>query len=86
MGIGSVVGMPVPGTMTSVNWEYTQNPDLVFGIPVVGYRKADGGYLENCQLEPDYKVANTTETLSEGRDLQLEKAVEILLRQIDGKE
>jgi hypothetical protein len=46
-GIGKVVGMPVPGTMTSVSWERLQDPSLVFGIPVVGYRKADGTYLEN---------------------------------------
>ena len=37
-GIGKLVGMPVPGTMTSVSWERLQDPSLVFGIPVVGYR------------------------------------------------
>ena len=36
--IGKLVGMPVPGTMTSVSWERLQDPSLVFGIPVVGYR------------------------------------------------
>lgn len=84
-GIGSVVGMPVPGTMTSVNWETTQDPTLVFGIPIVGYRTAEGTYLENSQLEPDFKVANSPESLAEGRDMQLEKAVEILLEQIDSE-
>lgn len=82
-GIGSIVGMPVPGTMTSVNWETTQDPTIIFGIPVVGYRKADGTYLENSQLEPDFKVMNTPESLAEGRDLQIEEAVRILLQQID---
>ena len=38
-------GMPVPGTMTSVTWETLQDPTLYFGIPVVGYRTADGSYL-----------------------------------------
>ena len=32
-GIGKLVGMPVPGTMTSVSWERLQDPSLVFGIP-----------------------------------------------------
>ena len=40
--IGKLVGMPVPGTMTSVSWETLQDPSLVFGIPIVGYRLADG--------------------------------------------
>ena len=35
-GIGSIVGMPVPGTMTSVNWETLQDASMYFGIPVVG--------------------------------------------------
>ncbi len=83
MGIGKVVGMPVPGTMTSVSWERLQDPTLVFGIPVIGYRLDDGSYLENTQLEPDVEVANSPEQVVEGRDEQLERAVEELLRQID---
>jgi tricorn protease len=81
--IGKVVGMPVPGTMTSVSWERLQDASLVFGIPVVGYRTADGSYLENKQLEPDVKVANTPEQIVNGRDEQLETAVNALLQQID---
>lgn len=81
--IGSLVGMPVPGTMTSVNWETLQDPTLYFGIPVVGYRTADGSYLENKQLEPDVKVANSKELVVEGRDEQLEAAVKQLLKEID---
>lgn len=81
--IGKVVGMPVPGTMTSVSWERLQNPALVFGIPVVGYRTASGAYLENSQLEPDVVVANTPELVVCGRDEQLERAVKTLLEQID---
>ncbi len=82
-GIGKLVGMPVPGTMTSVNWVTLQDPTLVFGIPVIGYRTAEGNFLENSQLEPDIKVANTPEALTAGEDLQLRAAVESLLRDID---
>ena len=81
--IGKVVGMPVPGTMTSVSWERLQNPALVFGIPVVGYRTAEGKYLENSQLNPDITVANTPEMVVCGRDEQLERAVKTLIGQID---
>jgi Tol biopolymer transport system component/C-terminal processing protease CtpA/Prc len=77
--IGKLVGMPVPGTMTSVSWETLQDPTLVFGIPIVGYRLPDGSYLENKQLEPDFKIANAPGVLAAGKDQQLEKAVEELL-------
>ena len=83
--MGLIVGKPVPGTMTSVNWETLQDPTLYFGIPVVGYRKADGTYLENDQLEPDIDVENTKELVVTGRDEQLEAAVKALLKQIDSK-
>lgn len=82
-GLGSIVGMPVPGTMTSVNWETMQDPALVFGIPVVGYRTKEGTYLENSQLEPDYLVRNKAEEVVNGRDEQIEVAVRELLKQID---
>ena len=59
-GMGKLVGMPVPGTMTSVNWETLQDPSLIFGIPVIGYRTAEGNYLENSQLEPDIKAVSYT--------------------------
>lgn len=81
-GLGKLVGMPVPGTMTSVSWERLQDPSLVFGIPVVGYRLPDGSYLENSQLEPDIKVANSPETIVKGEDTQLKAAVEELLKEL----
>lgn len=83
--IGKLVGMPVPGTMTSVSWETLQDPSLVFGIPIIGYRLPDGSYLENSQLEPDIKVANSPETVVKGEDMQLKTAVDELLKEIDSQ-
>ena len=83
MGIGKVVGAPVPGTMTSVNWVTMQDPTMVFGIPVVGYRTAQGNYLENTQLEPDIKVLVNPGEEIQGEDKQLKAAVESLLKDID---
>ena len=84
-GLGKLVGMPVPGTMTSVSWERLQDPSLVFGIPVVGYRLPDGSYLENSQLEVDIEVSNAPETIVRGEDTQLKVAVEALLKEIDAR-
>ena len=80
--MGKLVGAPVAGTMTTVSWEYLQDPSLVFGIPVVGYRKADGTYLENDQLEPDVKILNNPATIVEGEDTQLKVAVETLMKDL----
>lgn len=85
LGLGKLVGMPVPGTMTSVNWVTMQDPSLVFGIPVVGMRTPEGNYLENTQLEPDIKVANNPADAVKGIDSQLKAAVDELLKEIDNK-
>jgi Tol biopolymer transport system component/C-terminal processing protease CtpA/Prc len=79
LGIGKLLGMPVPGTATAVWWE-TMIDGTVFGIPQVGVMGQDGKYLENTQLEPDIKVDNSYEKLTIGVDEQLEKAVEELMK------
>lgn len=80
--MGSLVGMPVPGTMSSVTWETLQDPSLYFGLPVVGYRTEQGNWLENTQLEPDVKVRNTPEKMAAGVDEQLEAAVKELMKEV----
>lgn len=85
-GLGKTVGMPVAGTGTFVWWETLIDPTMVFGIPQVGYRTLGGGkFLENTQLEPDYLVANDPALVAQGRDQQLEKAVEVLLQELPKK-
>lgn len=83
--LGKVVGMPVPGTMSSVNWITMQDPSMVFGIPVTAFRTADGNVLENTQLEPDILVENKPEDVVKGKDAQLETAVKELLKEVDSK-
>ncbi len=84
--MGKLVGMPVPGTMSSVTWETLQDNTLYFGLPVIGYRTEEGNYLENSQLEPDVKVKNTPEKLAQGIDEQLETAVRELLKDLESFE
>jgi Tol biopolymer transport system component/C-terminal processing protease CtpA/Prc len=80
--LGETVGMPVPGTATAVWWERLHTGDLIFGIPQVGTKGQDGVYLENSELQPTYKVAIPPELAAEGRDTQIEKAVEVMLKQL----
>ena len=80
LGLGKLIGTSVPGTMTAVWWESQIDPSIVFGIPQVAVKDMRGNYLENQDLEPDIEVHNTPASILEGRDLQLEKAVEVLLQ------
>lgn len=82
LGIGKLVGMPVPGTMTAVWWETQIDPTIVFGIPQVGVVDMNGKYIENQELQPDVLVNNDPNSMTEGRDLQIEKAVEVLLNDL----
>jgi Tol biopolymer transport system component/C-terminal processing protease CtpA/Prc len=79
-GVGKTLGMPVPGTGTFVWWENQIDPTLRFGIPMGGWRTPDGKFCENNQLEPDVKVRNEPETMSAGRDQQIEAAVKELMK------
>ncbi|MEM9547252.1 MAG: S41 family peptidase [Bacteroidota bacterium] len=82
LGIGKLIGMPVPGTGTAVWWERLQN-GMVFGIPQVGMVDNEGDYLENKQLEPDIKVANDPEKVIKGEDQQIEAAVKEMLKTVE---
>ena len=82
LGIGKLIGAPVPGTMTAVWWETQIDPTLIFGIPQVGVKDMSGKYLENQQLQPDIEIYNSPESQLEGKDIQLEKAVEEMLKTI----
>jgi Periplasmic protease len=78
LGVGKLIGTPVPGTMTAVWWERQIDPSIVFGIPQVGCVDNDGDYLENKQLEPDIEVYNKPEDVVAGKDSQIEEAVKSL--------
>lgn len=81
--IGKLIGMPVPGTSTAVWWESQIDPTIVFGIPMIAFWGIEEDRaLENLQLEPDVKVENPFEKVLYGKDMQLKKAVEELLKEL----
>ena len=86
LGLGKLIGAPVPGTMTLVWWENQINSQIVVGFPQVGtWSVQEGRYLENAQLEPDILVYNDPASLLEGKDPQLEAAVREMLDQTAAK-
>lgn len=80
-GLASLVGMPTPGYVI-----YTSGSRLVDGtsirLPNTGVYRVDGSPTENMGQEPDYRVDITPEEYFAGKDPQLDKAIEVLLKQI----
>ena len=86
LGLGKLIGAPVPGTMTAVWWENQIDPSIVFGIPQVAVTAVkEGRYIENMQIEPDILVYNDPASVLRGEDKQLEAAVAEMLKEIDKK-
>jgi tricorn protease len=83
LGIGPLIGMPVPGTCTFAGGGQLLD-GLRFGVPGMGVKDpGTGRFLENWQTEPDIRVANEYHMISAGRDQQLEAAVRELLRIVE---
>jgi C-terminal processing protease CtpA/Prc len=81
LGIGPLIGMPVPGTCTFAGWAGL--PDGTrWGVPGMGVKNNEGQYLENLQTYPDIQVMNEFNVRAQGRDQQLEAAVAELMRLI----
>ena len=85
LGIGEVVGAPVPGTMTAVWWETQIDPSMVFGIPQVTNKGNDGTILENTQLLPDLIIYNDPAEIEAGKDAQLEGATLRVLEKLSAQ-
>jgi tricorn protease len=82
LGIGKTIGMPVPGTCSYAGWEVLQDGSTRWGAVPVSLKNGKGEWLENNETVPDFQVKNEPGVISKGRDQQLEKAVEELLKLI----
>lgn len=85
LGIGEVIGAPIPGTMTAVWWENQIDPNVIFGIPQVTNLSTEGKPLENTQLNPDIIIYNAPGDVEKGVDSQLEGAVRHLMNKTKKK-
>ena len=83
LGLGKLVGMPVPGTGTAAVGERQLVPGLSIGIPQGGtYYPGDNHPTENHQLVPDILINNDYSAILTGKDQQIEAAVKELLKKI----
>ncbi|SFT12485.1 S41 family peptidase [Sphingobacterium wenxiniae] len=81
LNIGKTVGMPVPGTCSFAGWEMLPNGVMWGAVPISAKNKA-GEWLENNETKPTFEVKNLPEVIAQGKDQQLEKAIQELLQDI----
>lgn len=79
--IGKTVGMPVPGTCSFAGWEGLPDGSY-WGVVPVSAKNIEGKWMENLQTDPEFKVKNMPGIIDKGRDQQLEKAIEELLKSV----
>lgn len=82
LGIGKLIGKPVPGTGTAVWWETQIDPTLVFGIPMIATIGKEGRPTENLQINADIDVDLLYDAFINGKDSQIERAVLEMLKVI----
>jgi tricorn protease len=79
--IGKTVGQAVPGTCSFAGWEGLADGTRWGAVPISAKNKA-GEWLENNETKPTFEVKNDPKLIAEGKDQQLEKAIEELLKDV----
>jgi C-terminal processing protease CtpA/Prc len=82
LGIGKLIGMPVPGTCSFAGWEMLQNGKIMWGAIPVSAKNMAGEWLENNETVPDIVVKNMPGEIDNGHDQQLEVAIRELLKDV----
>ncbi len=80
--IGKTVGMPVPGTCSFAGWEGLPDGSY-WGVVPVSAKDKSGRWMENNQTEPMIKVKNMPGIIDNGRDQQLERSVQEMLKDLN---
>ncbi len=82
LNLGKVVGMPSSGAVIGT-WEYELIDGSSMRMPGSGWYKLDGTNMEGTGAMPDIIVENTPNDIIAGRDPQLLRAIEEILREIE---
>jgi tricorn protease len=84
LGLGKVVGVPTMGAVIGTG-SYTLMDGSTIRTPGSGVWTATGENMENYGVPPDVYIDNTPTDFFNGRDAQIEKAVEVLKEQLAGR-
>jgi carboxyl-terminal processing protease len=74
--LATVVGTKTPGRLLSGSL-FKVGHGFVLGLPAAAYLTWQGTLLEGKGIEPDHIVELSREALRDGRDTQMERAVEV---------
>ena len=77
LGLGKVIGVPTYGGVIGTG-SYTLLDGAAIRTPGSGVYNAKGINMENYGVPPDVYVDNPPEETVKGRDIQIEKAIEVL--------
>jgi tricorn protease len=77
LGLGKVIGMPTMGAVIGTG-SYTLLDGSTIRTPGSGVWTVTGQNMENFGVPPDVMINNTPADFVKGRDMQIEKAVEVL--------
>jgi tricorn protease len=77
LGLGKLVGVPTAGAVIGTG-AYTLMDGASIRTPGVGVYTAKGANMENYGVPPDVYVDNPPAETVKGRDIQIEKAIEVL--------
>lgn len=82
-GVGPVIGKRTWGGLVGISRDLALNDGGSVTIPDFGIYSTDGKWMiENRGVDPDFEVENTPESMVNGQDLQLEKAIQWSLEQL----
>jgi tricorn protease len=81
LNLGKIVGVPTPGYVIGT-YGGTLVDGTSFRLPSWGWYTADGKNMENLGIPPDLYVENPPEEVVQGKDRQLEVAVQTILKQL----
>jgi carboxyl-terminal processing protease len=75
--LATIVGTKTPGRLLS-GGAFKVGHGFVLGLPTAGYFTWQGTLLEGKGVEPEHSVELSYEALKEGRDTQMETAIEVV--------
>jgi tricorn protease len=82
-GVGPIIGKRTWGGLVGISRDLPLMDGGTVTMPDFGVYSTDGKWMiENHGVDPDFEVENTPESGVDGRDLQLEKAIEWTLAQL----
>jgi tricorn protease len=84
LGLGKTIGVPTMGAVIGTG-SYTLLDGSTIRTPGSGVWTADGTNMENYGVPPDIHVDNLPADFFNGKDAQLDRAIEVLKEQLGGR-